>query len=175
MITLTINQAMIKVAELQKIHNDRSLKMMNHSNFIKEYILELDGSRYDCNEVLDFDKELNEMIEIRNQIIDIKSKITKANTDNYIDFDKRKISLQEALNTIKITRGELDNLKFLYNNVESSKERKVDAAATAVYYKVKEPNFNKIDLQNYIDKSNNQILELEMALNKANNEITIEV
>ena len=51
----------------------------------------------------------------------------------------------------------------------------VDAAATSVYYKVKEPNFNKKDLKKYLEDRNEEILELEIALNKANNEILIDI
>ena len=69
----------------------------------------------------------------------------------------------------------LNNFEHILENVKSSKERKVDAAATSVYYKVKEPNFNKKDLKKYLEDRNEEILELEIALNKANNEILIDI
>ena len=143
----TISQAMLKVSELERIYRDKMYKMMDLENIIQEYILESDGSRYDCNEVVDFNREISQ----------IKTKISKANNENYIETKTGRLSLQGALNKIKYLRGQVNNFEHILENVKSSKERKVDAAATSVYYKVKEPNFNK------------------KALNKANNEILIDI
>ena len=52
----TISQAMLKVSELERIYRDKMYKMMDLENIIQEYILESDGSRYDCNEVVDFNR-----------------------------------------------------------------------------------------------------------------------
>ena len=82
---------------------------------------------------------------------------------------------KDILNKIKYLRGQVNNFEHILENVKSSKERKVDAAATSVYYKVKEPNFNKKDLKKYLEDRNEEILELEIALNKANNEILIDI
>ena len=171
----TISQAMLKVSELERIYRDKMYKMMDLENIIQEYILESDGSRYDCNEVVDFNREFELIIELGEEISQIKTKISKANNENYIETKTGRLSLQGALNKIKYLRGQVNNFEHILEHVKSSKERKVDAAATSVYYKVKEPNFNKKDLKKYLEDRNEEILELEIALNKANNEILIDI
>ena len=171
----TISQAMLKVSELERIYRDKMYKMMDLENIIQEYILEADGSRYDCHEVVDFNREFELIIELGEEISQIKTKISKANNENYIETKTGRLSLQGALNKIKYLRGQVNNFEHILENVKSSKERKVDAAATSVYYKVKEPNFNKKDLKKYLEDRNEEILELEIALNKANNEILIDI
>lgn len=171
--TNTISQAMLKVSELERVYRDKLYTITEIENLTKEYILEIDGTRYDCNEVLDFEKEFDYIVKVGEEISDIKTKISYANSNNYIEFEGKQISLQEALNKIKFYRKIVNNFENIINTVKSSKQRKVDAAATSVYYKVKEPNFNKDWLKKYIEEKNSQILELEIALNKANNEITI--
>ena len=171
----TISQAMLKVSELERIYRDKMYKMMDLENIIQEYILESDGSRYDCNEVVDFNREFELIIELGEEISQIKTKISKANNENYIETKTGRLSLQGALNKIKYLRGQVNNFEHILENVKSSKERKVDSAATSVYYKVKEPNFNKKDLKKYLEDRNEEILELEIALNKANNEILIDI
>ena len=149
----TISQAMLRVSELERIYRDKMYTMMRLENIVQEYILESDGTRYDCNEVVDFNREFELIIELGQEISTIKTNISKANNENYIETKNGKLSLQ----------------------VKSSKERKVDAAATSVYYRVKEPNFNKKELKKYLEDRNEEILELEIALNKANNEILIDI
>ena len=162
----TISQAMLKVSELERIYRDKMYKMMDLENIIQEYILESDGSRHDCNEVVDFNREFELIIELGEEISQIKTKISKANNENYIETKTGRLSLQGALNKIKYLRGQVNNFEHILENVKSSKERKVDAAATSVYYKVKEPNFNKKDLKttnfnittsykSYYDENNN--------------------
>ena len=171
----TISQAMLKVSELDRIYKDKMYSMMSVENLIQEYILEADGTRFDCNEVVDFNREFELIIELGEEISQIKTKISKANNENYIDTKNGKLSLQGTLNRIKYLRDQVNNFEEILNEVKSSKERKVDAAATSVYYKVKEPNFNKKELKKYVEDKNEEILELEIALNKANNEILIDI
>ena len=100
----TISQAMLKVSELERIYRDKMYTMMEVQNVIQEYILEADGSRYDCNEVIDFNREFELVIELGDEISQIKTKISKANNENYIDVKDGKLSLQGALNRIKCLR-----------------------------------------------------------------------
>lgn len=172
---ITISQAMLKVSELERIYREKMYTMMKLENVVQEYILEADGSRCDCNEVVDFNREFELIIELGEEIAQIKTKISKSNNENYIDTKNGKISLQGALNRIKYLRDQVNNFENILEGVKSSKERKVDAAATSVYYRVKEPNFNKKELKKYLEDRNEEILELEIALNKANNEILIDI
>ncbi|WP_455543814.1 hypothetical protein [Intestinibacter sp.] len=171
----TISQAMLKVSELERIYRDKMYTMMRLENVIQEYILEADGTRYDCNEVVDFNREFELIIELGEEISNIKTKISKANNENYIEIKNGRLSLQGALNRIKYLREQVNNFQNILEGVKSSKERKVDAAATSVYYKVKEPNFDKRELKKYLEDKNEEILDLEIALNKANNEILIDI
>ena len=171
----TISQAMLKVSELERIYRDKMYTMMRLENVIQEYILESDGSRYDCNEVVDFNREFELIIELGQEIAEIKTKISKANNENYIQTKNGQLSLQGALNRIKYLREQVNNFQNILEGVKSSKERKVDAAATSVYYKVREPNFDKKELKKYLEDRSEEILDLEIALNKANNEILINI
>ena len=81
----TISQAMLKVSELERIYRDKMYKMMDLENIIQEYILESDGSRHDCNEVVDFNREFELIIELGQEISTIKTNISKANNENYIE------------------------------------------------------------------------------------------
>ncbi|MDY4576296.1 MAG: hypothetical protein SPD90_14690 [Intestinibacter sp.] len=172
---ITISQAMLKVSELDRIYRDKMYTMMKAENLIQEYILESDGSRFDCNEVVDFNREFELIIELGEEISQIKTKISKANNENYIETKNGKLSLQGALNKIKYLRDQVENFEEILEQVKPSKERKVDAAATSVYYKVREPNFDKKELKKYLEDKNEEILELEIALNKANNEVLIDI
>ena len=172
---ITISQAMLKVSELDRIYRDKMYTMMKAENLIQEYILESDGSRFDCNEVVDFNREFELIIELGEEISQIKTRISKANNENYIETKNGKLSLQGALNKIKYLRDQVENFEEILEQVKPSKERKVDAAATSVYYKVREPNFDKKELKKYLEDKNEEILELEIALNKANNEVLIDI
>ena len=117
----TISQAMLKVSELERIYRDKMYKMMDLENIIQEYILESDGSRYDCNEVVDFNREFELIIELGEEISQIKTKISKANNENYIETKTGRLSLQGALNKIKYLRGQVNNFEHILENVKSSK------------------------------------------------------
>lgn len=45
----------------------------------------------------------------------------------------------------------------------------------SVYYNVCEPNFDKIKMQVFLDNIDKELLELELAINKANNENVITI
>ena len=109
----TISQAMLKVSELERIYRDKMYKMMDLENIIQEYILESDGSRYDCNEVVDFNREFELIIELGEEISQIKTKISKANNENYIETKTGRLSLQGALNKIKYLYKD-NSPEFLY-------------------------------------------------------------
>ena len=66
-------------------------------------------------------------------------------------------------------------MEELLQNVKVSKERKVDAAATSVYYKVTELNFDREEMEKLIQDLNREVIELEVAINKANNETYIDI
>ena len=81
----TISQAMLRVSELERIYRDKMYTMMKLENIVQEYILESDGTRYDCNEVVDFNREFELIIELGQEISTIKTNISKANNENYIE------------------------------------------------------------------------------------------
>ena len=86
-----------------------------------------------------------------------------------------KISIQGALNKIKLKRELALELEDLLENIKVSKERRVDAAATSVYYKVTELNFDRKEIEKLVEDINKEVLELEVAINKANNETFIDI
>ena len=74
---------------------------------------------------------------------------------------------------VKLKRELSFELENLLRNVKVSKERRVDAAATSVYYKITELNFDRNEMEKLVKCLNKEILELEIAINKANNETFI--
>ena len=78
-------------------------------------------------------------------------------------------------NKVKLKRDLVFQLENLLQEVKVSKERKVDAAATSVYYKVTELNFNRKNMEKMVADLNEEVLQMEVAINKANNETYIEI
>ncbi|MBN9647466.1 hypothetical protein TPDSL_14330 [Terrisporobacter petrolearius] len=172
---LTINQAMIKVAEIERNYRYKSPNIINRKKASITYILEADGTRFDCDEKFDFNKELYELISLSNNIEKIKTAIAHANNTTEIQVLGEITTIQGALNKVKLKRELAFELEALLQNVKVSKERKVDAAATSVYYKVTELNFGREDMEKLIDNLNREVIELEVAINKANNETYIDI
>ena len=109
------------------------------------------------------------------KIESIKTSIAYANNTTKIEVLGVKMSIQGALNKIKVKRELAFELENLLQTVKVSKERKVDAAATSVYYKVTELNFDRKEMEQLVENLNEEVLELEIAINKANNETFIEI
>ena len=172
---LTINQGMIKVAEIERNYRYKSPNVINRKKASITYILEADGARFDCDEKFDFNKELNELISLSNNIEKIKTAIAYANNTTEIQVLGEITTIQGALNKVKLKRELAFELEELLQNVKVSKERKVDAAATSVYYKVTELNFDREDMEKLIENLNREVIELEVAINKANNETYINI
>ena len=172
---LTINQGMIKVAEIERNYRYKSPNVINMKKASTTYILEADGTRFDCDEKFDFNKELNELISLSKNIEKIKTAIAYANNTTEIEVLGEKTSIQGALNKVKLKRELAFELEELLQNVKVSKERKVDAAATSVYYKVTELNFDRKEMEKLIQDLNREVIELEVAINKANNETYIDI
>ena len=172
---LSINQGMIKVAELERNYRYKSPYVINRKKASITYILEADGGRFDCDEKFDFEKELNELISLSKEIEKIKTAISYANNNTEIEVLGEKTSIQGALNKVKLKRELVFELESLLQNVKVSKERKVDAAATSVYYKVTELNFDRQSMEKLVSDLNEEVLQLEVAINKANNETYITI
>ena len=172
---LTINQCMLKVAELERNYRYKSSNVLNRKKASITYILESDGKRLDCDEKFDFKKELDELILLSEEIEKIKTAIAYANNTTQIEVLGTRISIQGALNKIKLKRELALELENLLENIKVSKERRVDAAATSVYYKVTELNFDRKEIEKLVEDINKEVLELEVAINKANNETFIDI
>lgn len=172
---LTITQGMLKLAELERNYRYKSPNVLNRKKASITYILESDGKRLDCDEIFDFKKELDELILLSEEIEKIKTAIAYANNTTQIEVFGTRISVQGALNKIKLKRKLAFELEGLLENIKVSKERRVDAAATSVYYKVTELNFDRSEMEKLVDEINKEVLELEVAINKANNETFIEI
>ena len=82
---LTINQCMLKVAELERNYRYKSPNVLNRKKASITYILESDGKRLDCDEKFDFKKELDELILLSEEIEKIKTAIAYANNTTQIE------------------------------------------------------------------------------------------
>lgn len=171
---LTINQAMLKVAELERNYRYKLPNLLNKKKASITYILESNGSRFDCDEKIDFKAELDELMLLSKEIETLKTAIAYANNTTEIEVLESKISIQGALNKVKLKRELAFQLENLLENVKVNKERKVDAAATSVYYKITELNFDRKEMEKLVKDLNKDVLELEIAINKANNETFIQ-
>ena len=114
-------------------------------------------------------------VRVKKEIEKIKTAISYANNTTVIEVLGEKISIQGALNKVKLKRDLVFQLENLLQEVKVSKERKVDAAATSVYYKVTELNFNRKNMEKMVADLNEEVLQMEVAINKANNETYIEI
>ena len=171
----TIHQCMIKVAEIERNYKYKSPNVINRKKASTTYILESNGTRFDCDEKFDFNKELNELISLSKNIEKMKTAIAYANNTTEIEVLGETTTIQGALNKVKLKRELAFELEDLLQNVKVSKERKVDAAATSVYYKVTELNFDREKMEKLIESLNKEVIELEVAINKANNETYIDI
>ena len=70
---LTINQSMIKVAELERNYRYKSSDIINRKKASITYILESNGDRFDCDEKFDFKRELEDLILLSEKIESIKT------------------------------------------------------------------------------------------------------
>ena len=172
---LTINQGMLKIAELERNYRYKSQNLLNKNNASITYILESNGNRFDCDEKFDFKKELDELILLSEEIETLKTAIAYANNTTEIDVLGIKINIQGALNKVKLKRELAFELESLLRNIKVTRERKVDAAAPSVYYTVTELNFDRKEMENLVKDLNKEVLELEIAINKANNEIFLNI
>ena len=116
-----------------------------------------------------------DFLELSNKIHKIKTEISKFNNIVEIEVLGSKMTIQGALNKSRMLRVERDMIENIIQQSRASKVRKVDAAATSVYYNVCEPNFDKVKMQVFLDNIDKELLELELAINKANNENVITI
>lgn len=172
---LTVSQAMIKVAELEKVYRNKLYTLSDIDNCTTTYILEADNQKHVCNEPFDFKGEFELIMSLSKEIDMLKTEIAKSNNTVCIDALGMSMTIQGALNKSRTMRNQKDTFENILNNAKASKSRKVDAAATSAYYKVIELNFDRIELQDLVDKMNDDLLELEFAINKANNETVITI
>ena len=175
MIKLTISQAMIKLAEIEKMYKTKLGEIASSSSTTVSYILEADGTRHDCAEKFDFYKEKDAIMELSKQIELIRNEISKANNSTFVEVDGEKYTIQECLNKLKLYRGEMSVFQSILLYSRASKTRKVDAAGTPAYYKVTELTFDKEELQEYVDTLHETILKFELAVNEVNNNTVITV
>lgn len=172
---LTISQAIIKLSDLEKSYNQKMNLLQQLENTTIRYVLELDNQKHLCNEAFEFEKVFNDFLEISNKIHHIKTEISRFNSLVEIDVLGTKMTIQGALHKSRMLRIERDMIENIINQSKSSKVRRVDAAATSVYYNVCEPNFDKVKMQEFLDSIDEKLLRLELAINKANNENVITI
>ena len=129
--TLTISQAMIKLSDLEKSYRDKLDNLQDINNTTIKYIIEENNQKHICNEPFEFEKELCDFFELSNKIHNIKTEISKSNNTIQIDVLNTKMSIQGALNKVRLLREEEYMIENILNTAKSSKVRKVDAAATS--------------------------------------------
>lgn len=173
--SLTINQAMSKRAELEKLYN---IKVSNVQSVLYNTIMknkELDGLEFTIHEVQDFDKEFSSMISLSDEIDALKGAISKANCTAKVDIEGEDMTIQECLNRVATYRKRVEIIRTVLNRSKESEERRVDASGTTPYYKITKANYNKADMEELLESLNNDIINMELAIDKANNATVINI
>ena len=173
--SLTINQAMSKRSELEKLYN---IKVSNVKSVLYNTIMknkELDGLEFINHEVQDFDKEFKTMISLSDEIDALKSAVSKANCTTKVDIEGEDMTIQECLNKVATYRNRVDIIRTVLSKSKESEERRVDASGTAPYYKVTKANYNKVEMEELLESLNNDIMDMELAIDKANNATVINI
>ena len=172
---LTIQQAMLKRAELTKTLRNKEVNLKSTKFSTIEYNLEADGTRHNCYDIENFDEEFEIAMNLTEEIHSINRAIAKANSETFIELNNEKYSIQECLSKIDEYRTKVDLIQGVLRYSKETKTRKVDAAGTAPYYKVVEYNYDKAQMQNKLEALNNSILDLELVISKANNSTYIAI
>lgn len=173
--SLTINQAMSKRAELKRLYN---IKASNVQSTMYNTIMknrELDGKEFSNHEVQDFDAEFNSMISLSDEIDALNSAISKANSTSKVEIEGEDMTIQECLNKVASYRNRVDIIRTVLSRSKESEERKVDASGTAPYYKITKANYNRKEMEDLLETLNNDIITMELAIDKANNATVINI
>ena len=93
---LTISQAMIKLAEVEKAYKAKLSEIMKSSSATVSYILEADGSIHYCGDRYDFDKEQGILMELSREMESLKNEISKANNSTFVEVNGKRYTIQEC-------------------------------------------------------------------------------
>lgn len=172
---LTISQAMIKLSEVEKAYRTKLGEISRGSSTTVCYIEEADGVRHNCGDRYNFEKEKETLMDLSSQMETLKHAISKANNSTFVEIDGKRYTIQECLNKLQIYRKELSTFEAILLHNKPSKIRKVDAAGTSAYYLVTELTYDKENLQDFVNELSQTVLNLELALNEANNNTVITI
>ena len=172
---LTINQAMSKRAELKKLYDIKlsNVKSVSYNTVIKNK--ELTGEEFMSHEVQDFDAEFKSMISLSDEIDALSTAISKANTTAKVEIEGKDLTIQESLNKLATYRSRVSTIRTILDRSKESEERRVDASGTSPYYKITKANYNVAEMKELLESLNNDIIVMELAVDKANNDTVINV
>ena len=166
---LTINQAMSKRAELEKLYNIavENVQSIYYNTIIKNK--ELSGEEFLKHEIQNFDKEFQTMIALSEEIDYLKTEIARKNSIAKVSVFGEEMTIQKCLNMLATYRKRVDIIRRIIKVSKESEERRVDASGTTPYYVVVKANYNKLDMQENLENLNKKIMEMELAIDEANN------
>ncbi|MBQ8998989.1 MAG: hypothetical protein IJ086_09945 [Clostridium sp.] len=172
---LTINQAMSKRAELKKLYDIKlsNVKSVSYNTIIKNK--ELTGEEFMSHEIQDFDSEFKSMISLSDEIDALSNAISKANSIAKVDIEGKDLTIQECLNKLAAYRSRVSTIRTILERSKESEERRVDASGTSPYYKITKANYNVAEMKELLESLNNDIMTMELAVDKANNDTVINV
>ena len=172
---LTINQARSKCAELKKLYNIKSVNVKStlYNTIIKN--TELDGKEFISHEIQNFDLEFESMISLSNEIEALDTAIAKANATTKMEINGEELTIKGCLNRLATYRDRVQTIRIILDKSKESEERRVDASGTTPYYKVTKANYNVVKMKELLESLNNDIMAMELAIDKINNDTVINI
>lgn len=172
---LTINQARSKCAELKKLYGIKltNVKSVSYNTIIKNR--ELTGEEFTSHEIQDFDLEFESMISLSAEIEALDTAIAKANSTTILEINDEELTIKGCLNRLATYRDRVETIRIILNRSKESEERRVDASGTTPYYKITKANYNVSKMKELLESLNNDIITMELAIDKANNDTVINI
>ena len=173
--TLTVNQAMSKRAELKRLFEIKQMNVqsVSYNTIIKNK--ELDGTEFISHEVQDFEEEFNQMISLSDEIDMISTLIAKANSLTELEINGEIITVQNCLNRLSTYRKRANTIRMILRGSRESQERKVDASGTTPYYRITTANYDVVKMKESLEELEQDIMQMELAVDKANNDTVINI
>lgn len=168
-----------KVQELSDLYAKRS------QSLIDTYRIEK-GSTEEVKQNVDYEFSVDELTDkadkLENEILILKSALTKANCSTEIDFtlgdDNRKLTLQEGIIYIKSLRQSVGNIKYLGELKENRKlvdDQTFGNSLIKGYTEIKRPTFNTKKYRERYEKINKLIQKLEVQISSKNYTVKVEI
>jgi hypothetical protein len=171
--TATLSELRLIIMDTEKELNDKLYNLQGNSTIAK--IKELNGHEEILSRDYDFDKELEDTIEITDRLAELRANLALANNTTKIDDTD---SIQSAISKLQEKRKLLNKIEFILNTSKEKKQRKSDGGfsnGSPAYYEEISLNFDSEELKKFRDSLKEELNILEVKIQEANNSTTIKI